>query len=109
MSPITTHVLDTAAGRPAAGISTVLDILGSDGVTWNLLGQGVTDADGRIRSFLAEGAALLPGLYRIRFDTSRQSRFFPEVTIEFRVDDPEQRYHVPLLLSPYGYSTYRGS
>ncbi|MDP8981276.1 MAG: hydroxyisourate hydrolase [Acidobacteriota bacterium] len=109
MSPITTHVLDTAAGRPAAGISAVLDILGSDGVTWNLLGQSVTDADGRIRSFLADGRALLPGLYRIRFDTSHQSRFFPEVTIEFRVDDPAQHYHVPLLLSPYGYSTYRGS
>lgn len=109
MSPITTHVLDTAAGRPAAGISAVLDMLGSDGHTWNLLGNGVTDADGRIRSFLFEGTALRPGLYRIRFDTSEQSRFFPEVTIEFRVDDPAQHYHVPLLLSPYGYSTYRGS
>ena len=109
MSPITTHVLDTAAGRPAAGVSAVLDMLGSDGHTWNLLGRGVTDADGRIRTLLADGHVLSPGLYRIRFNTSEQSRFFPEVIIEFRVDDPSQHYHVPLLLSPYGYSTYRGS
>ena len=109
MSPITTHVLDTAAGRPAAGVSAVLDMLGPDGLTWNLLGHGVTDADGRIRSLLADGHVLNPGLYRIRFDTSERSRFFPEVVIEFRVDDPSQHYHVPLLLSPYGYSTYRGS
>jgi len=109
MSPITTHVLDTAAGRPAAGVSAVLDMLGSDGLTWQVLGLGVTDLDGRIRTLLADSHKLSPGLYRIRFDTSQQSQFFPEVIIEFRVDDPEQHYHVPLLLSPYGYSTYRGS
>jgi 5-hydroxyisourate hydrolase len=71
--------------------------------------MAVTDADGRIRTLLADGHVLSPGLYRIRFDTSRQSRFFPEVIIEFRVDDPSQHYHVPLLMSPFGYSTYRGS
>ena len=109
MSPITTHVLDTSAGGPAAGISAVLDMLGSDGLTWELLGRGVTDADGRIRTLLPDGHAFRPGLYRIRFDTSERSPFFPEVAIEFRVDDPSQHYHVPLLLSPYGYSTYRGS
>jgi 5-hydroxyisourate hydrolase len=109
MSPITTHVLDTAAGRPAAGISVVLEMLVPDGHTWQVLGLGVTDADGRIRTLLADGHKLSPGLYRIRFDTSEQSLFFPEVLIEFRVDDPSQHYHVPLLLSPYGYSTYRGS
>jgi 5-hydroxyisourate hydrolase len=109
MSLITTHVLDTSAGGPAAGVSAVLEMAGPDGYTWNVLGLGVTDADGRIQTLLPDNHALRPGMYRIRFDTSQQSRFFPEVIIEFRVDDPAQHYHVPLLLSPYGYSTYRGS
>jgi 5-hydroxyisourate hydrolase len=109
MSPITTHVLNTTTGGPAAGVSAVLDMLEPDGHTWKVLGLGVTDVDGRIRTLLADGHVLSPGLYRIRFDTSGQSQFFPEVIIEFRVDDPSQHYHVPLLLSPYGYSTYRGS
>ena len=103
MAGITTHVLDTAKGRPAAGIAVTLEIL-RDG--WQTVGKGSTDADGRLRT-LTEGVPLEPATYRLTFVTG--SPFFPEVAILFRVDDTAQHYHVPLLLSPYGYSTYRGS
>src|ERR1700737_4916451 len=106
MSPITTHVLDTATGQPGAGISVALEFLSQD---WSPLGSGVTDADGRIRALLPDAHVLSPGLYRLRFDTSGRSSFFPEVAICFRIEDAHQHYHVPLLLSPFGYSTYRGS
>jgi 5-hydroxyisourate hydrolase len=107
MSAITTHVLDTAAGRPGAGIRVELSL--SSGGNWEVLGHAVTDSDGRARSLLAGGHILAAGLYRLRFETRPLSAFFPEVTICFEVRDPNQHYHVPLLLSPYGYSTYRGS
>jgi 5-hydroxyisourate hydrolase len=103
MAGITTHVLDTAKGRPAAGIDVTLDVM-LDG--WQTVGKGVTDADGRLRT-LTDGVAVEAAIYRLTFVTG--SPFFPEVSIIFRVDDPAQHYHVPLLLSPYGYSTYRGS
>jgi len=103
MSPITTHVLDTSAGRPAAGISVALDFLGTP------LARGTTDADGRISNLLPDGHVLEAGIYQLRFDTSAVSPFFPEVSIQFRIADASQHYHVPLLLSRYGYSTYRGS
>lgn len=98
---ITTHVLDTANGRPATGVRIVL--LRDDHVVFD----GVTDDDGRAR--LAEHAT--PGTYRLTFDTGAYNPggFFPEATIVFRVDEEKQHYHVPLLLSPFGYSTYRGS
>jgi 5-hydroxyisourate hydrolase len=100
MSQVTTHVLDTAAGRPAAGIEVRLE---HDG---GVVATGVTDADGRIGSL---GPDLLdPATYRLRFDTAAHSPFFPEVVIAFVVEGGEH-YHVPLLLSPFGYSTYRGS
>ena len=107
MSRITTHVLDTVAGRPAAGIAVTLEfeIAG----VWKQLAQAATDADGRARGLLPENQLLQPGLYALRFATAAVSRFFPEVVIRFRVEDPGQHYHVPLLLSAYGYSTYRGS
>ena len=106
MAGITTHVLDTAKGRPAAGIGVTLEVQGSG---WESIGSGVTDADGRLRT-LTEGVKLAPGTYRLTFTTgSYGSPFFPEVAITVRVEDPAQHYHVPLLLSPYGYSTYRGS
>ena len=105
MATLSTHVLDTAAGRPAAGIVVRLETRDGDG-----LGDGVTDADGRIGSV---GGELDPGEYALRFDTgaywSSGSGFYPEVVVVFTVADPDQHYHVPLLLSPYGYSTYRGS
>ena len=107
MSKITTHVLDTVAGRPAAGIAVTLQH--SISGEWKELARAVTDADGRARNLLPDDYSLEPGLYSLRFETAATSAFFPEVVIRFRVDDPAQHYHVPLLLSAYGYSTYRGS
>jgi 5-hydroxyisourate hydrolase len=109
---ITTHVLDTSIGRPAAAIAVELERV--DGTTWHLVGGGVTDNDGRLRTLTPEGP-VQPGTYRIRFQTgayfAAQSTpgFFPVVEIQFTVVDGAQHYHVPLLLSPYGFSTYRGS
>jgi 5-hydroxyisourate hydrolase len=112
MSPITTHVLDTAQGKPAAGIRVSLHVQASDG--WKQVGQGVTNRDGRIADLLP-GAQFKSGTYQLKFETASylaqftKRPFFPEVTIVFHVHDAEQHCHVPLLLSPYGYSTYRGS
>jgi 5-hydroxyisourate hydrolase len=109
---ITTHVLDTARGRPAAGVPVVLERAVGEG--WEELGRGATDADGRLRTLVAEGAALAAGRYRLTFDTSAYFRdhgeaaFYPEVAVVFTVATDEH-HHVPLLLSPFGYSTYRGS
>jgi 5-hydroxyisourate hydrolase len=112
MSEITTHVLDTSLGRPAAGVSVTLEA--RDGAnSWKQLGRGTTDADGRLRDFAPQ--PLPAGIYRLTFDTrayfeSRQTpSFYPEVAIVFEVRDAAAKYHVPLLISPYGYSTYRGS
>ncbi|MBK5259235.1 MAG: hydroxyisourate hydrolase [Thermoanaerobaculia bacterium] len=107
MAAITTHVLDTALGRPAAGVRVSLEVL--EGEKWTAVSTGVTDADGRLRT-LTEGHPLRRGNYRLVFATGAYNRgFFPEVTITFEVKDPTAHHHVPLLLSPYGYSTYRGS
>jgi 5-hydroxyisourate hydrolase len=101
VATLSTHVLDTAAGRPAAGIAVRLETRGGEA-----LDHGVTDADGRIPSL---GAELDAGEYVLRFDTGTYVEgFFPEVVIVFTVAD-DRHHHVPLLLSPYGYSTYRGS
>jgi 5-hydroxyisourate hydrolase len=113
MSGITTHVLDTAAGRPAAGLAVTLEKATAAG-TWEERARKTTDAGGRIADFdLGERPAA--GTYRLRFATgayfARQGvpAFYPEVTVTFTLASPEEHYHVPLLLSPYGYSTYRGS
>ncbi len=100
MSGISTHVLDTAVGRPVAGIAVALE---HESTRW----ASVTDAAGRIANLLPEGEPVRVGVYRILFQT--HGAFFPEVAIQFRIDDPSAHYHVPLLLSPYGYTTYRGS
>jgi len=108
VSSLSTHVLDTALGTPAAGIAVTLE-RASDG---QRLGNGVTDADGRVRMSGATGLA--PGEYRLRFAVgdyfaaTRRETFYSEILISFRVAGDEH-YHVPLLLSPFGYSTYRGS
>ncbi len=100
MSQVTTHVLDTAAGRPAAGVSVTLER--DDDV----VARGTTDADGRLATLGPDH--LESATYRLRFDTSAHSRFFPEVVIAFAVAG-DDHFHVPLLLSPFGYTTYRGS
>lgn len=107
MSAITTHVLDTAKGRPAPGVPVTLEIMRD---TWETIGRGQTDEDGRLRT-LTEGVALEKAIYRLTFATGEYDArcFFPSVTIVFRVDEPARDHHVPLLLSPFGYSTYRGS
>jgi 5-hydroxyisourate hydrolase len=109
---ITTHVLDTSLGRPGAAIAVELERV--DGGVWHLVGGGVTDNDGRLRTLTSEGS-VQPGTYRIRFQTAayfaarKTQAFFPVVEIQFTVADGAQHYHVPLLLSPFGFSTYRGS
>lgn len=111
---ITTHVLDTSIGRPAGGVDVRLEQQGSDGA-WQLAGAGTTDADGRLRTLVDTGGAAAAGTYRLTFETAAyfQARtvesFYPRVVVEFVVRDPSSHYHVPLLISPFGYSTYRGS
>ncbi|MBX3028913.1 MAG: hydroxyisourate hydrolase [Chloroflexi bacterium] len=103
---ISTHVLDTALGRPAAGVRVRLAALLDDGAH-RPIGEGVTDADGRIRS-LVDG--LVPGVYRLTFEVhAYRTGFLREVTLEIEVDDATRSWHVPLLLAPYGATTYRGS
>jgi len=112
MSAITTHVLDTARGRPAAGVPVLLEQR-SSADTWIERGQGQTDEDGRARELLR--APLEAGTYRLTFDTGAYFQaqgveaFYPLVTVVFEVRNSGHHHHVPLLLSPYGYSTYRGS
>jgi len=114
MSAISTHVLDLSRGLPAPGVAVSLEIHRQDR-GWVKLASIATDADGRVQNFLNPGSALDPGRYRLTFAVGEYFRargeatFYPEVPIEFEVRDASQRYHVPLLLSPFGYSTYRGS
>jgi 5-hydroxyisourate hydrolase len=113
MSGITTHVLDTSRGRPASGVPVVLEIQSETG--WREIGRSETDTDGRVREILSTGSALITGVYRFTFEIETYFRtqgiegFYPEASIVFHVRDANQHYHVPLLLSPFGYSTYRGS
>jgi 5-hydroxyisourate hydrolase len=113
MSAITTHVLDTARGKPAGGIPITLERKNKEGA-FERLGAGVTDSDGRLRDLMKD-AALSEGVYRITFDVDAYHRsvsaesFYPEVSVVFVVKDAAAHYHVPLLLSPFGFSTYRGS
>jgi 5-hydroxyisourate hydrolase len=112
MSVITTHILDVSAGVPARNVTVTLEQQTSEG--WKVIGEGVTDDDGRLRNLLSPDAILQNGNYRLNFDTGnyffdRQiDSFYPQVTVAFTVFD-SSHYHVPLLLSPFGYSTYRGS
>lgn len=111
VSFVTTHVLDSQSGRPAAGIDVELAHRGSDG--WNTVATGTTNEDGRIGDLGPE--TLASGTYRVTFDTGayfaqkQVATFYPEVSISFSVDTNEKHYHVPILLSPFAYSTYRGS
>ena len=111
VSHVTTHILDTSLGRPASGVAVVLEARDGDG--WVEIGTGFTDADGRVKELGPE--RLESGAYRLRFDTAayfagiKTDTFFPEVALTFQVDAAQEHYHVPLLLSPFAYSTYRGS
>ncbi|MCM3921515.1 hydroxyisourate hydrolase [Frankia sp. AiPs1] len=134
---LSTHVLDTARGRPAVGVPVRLErgesrpnlggagdtsqtgaeqtgaeqtgagqtTTGQTGTGWTVVTEAVTDADGRVGGL----PLTAPGPWRLVFDTSARSVFFPEVSIAFHVTDPAEHHHVPLLLAPFGYSTYRGS
>ena len=112
MSQITTHILNTSLGKPATGVAAILEAR-SNG-EWNEIGQGTTDGDGRIGDLLSQDVVLDPGAYRLIFDTGNyfknlgQDCFYPKVVIVFETKDASH-YHVPLLLNPFGYSTYRGS
>lgn len=103
---ISTHVLDVAKGMPAQGVRVTAEWLIKN--HWEPAGSGTTDQDGRIKPLVPK---VNPGIYRLRFDTGSYNPdgFFPEVLITFEVRDASQHYHVPLLLSPYSYATYRGS
>ena len=107
---ITTHVLDTARGCPARAVPITLAFL--EGDAWVLVGAGATDDDGRLRTLTPAGP-VAPGRYRLSFDTATYfgdaPAFFPVADIHFTVVDGAAHYHVPLLLAPFGYSTYRGS
>jgi 5-hydroxyisourate hydrolase len=113
VSPITCHVLDTSIGRPVRSLSVQLAVLEPD-QRWVVLATRTTDADGRITDLLAPGD-LQARMYRLVFDTgsylaaSGRPAFYPEVVVTFSVSSASEHYHVPLLLSPFGYSTYRGS
>jgi 5-hydroxyisourate hydrolase len=109
MSTISTHVLDTSLGRPAGGIKVTLE---RDG---QIIGSGITDDDGRVKDLMREGAQLGFGIHKLVFEVGRyltssgREAFYERIAIEFVVSSDADHYHVPLLLSPFGYSTYRGS
>lgn len=110
---ISTHVLDTSSGHPAAGIRVILE--SEDDGAWHRQADTAADADGRVRNLFPDDAPRNAGRYRLTFDVGayfaarRIESFFPTVTIAFDIRDAAQHHHVPLLLSPFGYSTYRGS
>jgi 5-hydroxyisourate hydrolase len=103
---LSTHVLDTGAGEPAPGMPVRLERAHDGG--WLEIAAGLTDDDGRLRDWVPDDE-WHAGTYRLTFDTAARSVFFPEVSVVFFVAQPARHHHVPLLLSPYGYSTYRGS
>jgi 5-hydroxyisourate hydrolase len=117
MGKLSTHVLDTANGKPAAGMSLRLFGVSTQGAT--LIKSAITNADGRVDGALLEGEAFKPGRYRLEFsvapyfaaqsDKLPKTAFLDVVPIEFGVADSQQNYHIPLLVSPWSYSTYRGS
>jgi 5-hydroxyisourate hydrolase len=113
MSQITTHILDTSHGKPAVDVPIILYQQNANG--WLQLGVGKTNQDGRIADLLADDMVLASGVYRLHFDTkayfnaNNESSFYPYVDIVFEITAAGEHYHVPLLLTAYGYSTYRGS
>ena len=118
MSQITTHILDTSRGKPASDVSVKLYQRKDSREmpeSWLTIGQGITDSDGRIAELLPREGALAAGTYKLRFNTKAyfdhfdSPYFYPFIEIVFEIEGDGQHYHVPLLLNPYGFSTYRGS
>ena len=110
MGRLTTHVLDTAAGQPAAGVSLTLDRV--TGTGYVRVAEAVTNADGRTDAPLLDGDAFRLGDYEIVFAVGpyfKGNAFYDDVPVRFRITDQDAHYHVPLLVAPFGYSTYRGS
>jgi 5-hydroxyisourate hydrolase len=109
VSTLSTHVLDTALGRPAKGIRVSLERGGAE------LGAGITDGDGRVKDLWSKDTPLAPGSYQLRFyvaeyfSAASRETFYTEIAVSFELTERDAHYHVPLLLSPFGYSTYRGS
>jgi 5-hydroxyisourate hydrolase len=114
MSTISTHILDTSRGQPVPGVGVSLEVLNA-GEGWSPLAQAVTDDDGRVKAFVLAEPQLGAGTYRLVFSIGQyftslnQQSFYPEVTVSFLIEGGAEHYHVPLLISPFGYSTYRGS
>ena len=112
MSQITTHILDTSIGKPAEGVK--IELHQSNSENWTIIGSGITNNDGRVSDLLDKDSLLEPGIYKMVFMTEdyfkslKTQTFYPKVEIIFETFDKEH-YHVPLLLNPFGYSTYRGS
>jgi 5-hydroxyisourate hydrolase len=112
MSRLTTHILDTSIGKPAEGISVLLEM--DHNGEWKNIARGITNSDGRIMDLVKADSNLETGHYRLVFETAayfekqNKKTFYPRITIEFAITDLSH-YHVPLLLNPFGYSTYRGS
>ena len=113
MASLSTHILDTSIGLPAPKVRVICSL--KDGETWRQVGEGVTDTDGRIKGLHGE-ALMAPGqTYRLTFYTASYfegqgtTGFYPQVDVQFVVGTDKDHYHVPLLLNPFGYSTYRGS
>lgn len=117
-SPITTHVLDISLGKPAANIHVTLQRRLSRATReggWSILKDAITNADGRIEDLLAPGSLAEVGVYSLTFEladyylSQGQKGFYPTASIVFEISNPKEHHHVPLLLSPFGYSTYRGT
>lgn len=114
MATISTHILDVARGAPASGVAITLETQNSD-ESWTELSHAWTDDDGRVKPFFLLTQTVSEGVCRMIFDmepyfsSCSQQSFYPQVIVVFKIDDASQHYHLPLLISPYGYSTYRGS
>ncbi len=114
MSTISTHILDTARGKPANGVAVYLESQNSD-ESWEQLTHAWTDEEGRVKPFFLLEEPLPAGTYRLVFDTEayfsglEMDCFYPQVCVVFTIREEPQHYHIPLLISPFGYSTYRGT
>ena len=113
MSTISTHILDITRGTPAAGV--VITLTKQRDHQWQTIGSGKTNNDGRVPDLCKDSSHLVPGTYKMHFDTQQyfsatgDTLFYPYAEVVFIIDQSDQHYHIPLLLSPFGYSTYRGS